>query len=98
MKYRRTPQFHEDYEELSRSVPEIYDLLDENFPLLDRALNGDSDLYRHFRIKKMQGYSDIWEGHLKNNICFTFHYENKYQSEKVCVFRRIGTHDIYNSP
>jgi hypothetical protein len=53
MKYRRTPQFHEDCEELSRSVPEIYDLLDENFPLLDQALNGDSDLFRHFRIKKM---------------------------------------------
>jgi len=98
MKYHRTPQFRDDCEELSRSVPDIYDLLAENFPLLDQALTGDGDLYQYFRIKKMQGHADIWEGHLKINICFTFHYEDDHQSEKVCVFRRIGTHNIYNNP
>lgn len=49
MKFRRTPQFLEDCENFSESFPGIYDLLDENFPLVVQALNGDSNLYQHFR-------------------------------------------------
>ena len=98
MKYIRTPQFREDCDILSRTVPNIYDLLRTSFPLVDQALNGDSSLYQHFRIKKMQGHTNIWEGHIRIDICFTFHFEIDEEREKNCIFRRIGSHQIYNNP
>ncbi len=51
------------------------------------------------RIRKMQGHSDIWEGHITMQYVFTFHTTTDPESgEIVYVFRNIGTHDIYRRP
>ncbi|MBK9093866.1 MAG: hypothetical protein WAW03_02575 [Anaerolineae bacterium] len=51
------------------------------------------------RIRKMQGHSDIWEGHITLQYVFTFHIEQDPQTgELIYVFRNIGTHDIYRRP
>ena len=46
----------------------------------------------------MQGYDEIWEGHITKDYVFTFHYETSEDDETVVVFRHIGTHDIYEKP
>ncbi|MBL7065729.1 MAG: hypothetical protein ISS49_16245 [Anaerolineae bacterium] len=51
------------------------------------------------RIRKMGGYSGIWEGHVTREIVFTFHIEKDSDTgETVYVFRNIGTHAIYREP
>ena len=45
----------------------------------------------------MEGQKGIWEGHVKINLVFTFQYDHE-DGEKVCFFRRVGTHDIYKNP
>lgn len=95
MKFRRTPQFEEDFNSLEESARKD---VKKAFPGVRDALQGNSELFRHYRIKKMKGWSEIWEGHVKLNLCFTFHYDYNDNDEKICFFRRIGTHDIYKSP
>jgi mRNA-degrading endonuclease YafQ of YafQ-DinJ toxin-antitoxin module len=95
MKFRRTPQFREDYYSFSEDDRRT---IDESFKTVALALQGDVNLYRRHRIQVMRGKSNIWEGHVKQNICFTFHYEYTEEGEKVCFFRRIGTHEVYDKP
>jgi mRNA-degrading endonuclease YafQ of YafQ-DinJ toxin-antitoxin module len=95
MKFHRTPQFKEDYNSLTESDKTA---VDDAFKNIVRALQGDVELRKQHRIKKMSGKNEIWEGHVKLNLCFTFHFENTNEGEKVCFFRRIGTHDIYKNP
>ncbi len=96
MKFLRTPQFKDDFNCLGDV--EKQNVVDA-FPRVAQALEGDVDLYRHFRIKKMQGWTNIWEGHVKgDNLCFTFHFDRTDTGAKVCFFRRVGTHDIYKKP
>ncbi|MFZ0534897.1 MAG: hypothetical protein WAM09_17140 [Anaerolineales bacterium] len=95
MKFRRTPQFREDYNSFEENDKKI---IDEAFITVAAALMGDVDQYRHHRIQSMQGWPGIWEGHIKQNICFTFHYIYTETGEKICFFRRIGTHEIYDRP
>lgn len=45
------------------------------------------------RIKKMEGFHDIWEGRITQSYRFTFQIR-----EDTCVLRRIGTHDILGTP
>lgn len=96
MKYRRTPQFREDYDRFDQAGKMA---IQEAFRTVALALEGDAELFRHHRIKVMEGTGgNIWEGHVKQNICFTFHYDKTEDGEKVCFFRRIGTHEIYGKP
>lgn len=95
MKFRRTPQFREDYNAFAEADKEI---IDEAFKSVALALQGNVERYRLHRIQAMQGMRGIWEGHIKQNICFTFHYEYTDCGEKICFFRRIGTHEIYKKP
>ncbi len=95
MIFRRTPQFQIDYNRLEKSDQKI---VQKEFPSISEALQGNVGLYRHYRIQAMQGKSNIMEGHLKDNLCFTFHYEYSDSGEKICFFRRIGTHKIYKKP
>ena len=44
-------------------------------------------------IKKMAGYSDIWEGRITYHYRFTFNIVGK-----TYILRRIGTHDILRTP
>jgi len=95
MKFRRTPKFNEDFKNLT---PQEQEDVKAAFPNVVSALQGNAVLFRKHRIKQMQGHEDIWEGHVKINLCFTFHYDKTEDGEKVCFFRRVGTHDIYNRP
>ena len=51
------------------------------------------------RIKKVQGPDDIWEMTWATDGRATFHYgESVREGEKHVVWRRIGTHAIYDRP
>lgn len=96
MKYRRTPQYWDDFQRLSETQK---DTIEKEFSNIASALEGSMELRRRHRIKKMQGHDNIWEGHVRgDNFCFTFHYEKTDDGERVCFFRRVGTHDIYKNP
>ena len=95
MKFRRTPQFREDYRCLS---DEDQLAVDEAFGSVTQALQGDVDAFRRHRLRRMEGAPGIWEGHVRHNLCFTFHYDYAEGGEKICMFRRVGTHDIYHKP
>lgn len=95
MKFRRTPQFKEDYNNLSEADRIAVDNAFNNVSL---ALQGNNQLQKYFSIHKMEGWHDIWEGHVKRNLCFTFNFTRNDTGEKICFFRRIGTHDIYDAP
>lgn len=45
------------------------------------------------RVKKMQGYPDIWEGRISKGYRFTFSL-----TQESIILRRIGTHDILKKP
>jgi len=95
MKFRRTPRFYRDYRRLTEQQKNV---VDNAFLTVSEGLQGNSEYYSMHHIKKMGGRANIWEGHVEDNLCFTFHYEYTEDGEKVCFFRRIGTHDIYISP
>jgi len=95
MIFRRTLQFLEDYQKLEEDDRiAVHDA----FEKVALALKGNTDLYNQYRIKAMQGKPGIWEGHIKQNLVFTFHYEYTNDGEKVCFFRRIGMHKVYEKP
>ena len=51
------------------------------------------------RVRKIEGYENIWEGHITVQYVFTFHVEEYPNTgEKIFVFRKIGTHKIYRNP
>ena len=94
MKFIRTKDFNRDFENL---LPEQKLLVKESFPLVVKALTGNVDLYGRFKIKKMKGHPQYYEGHLQINLVFTLEFE--YDAvQKVCKFRRIGNHSIYDNP
>jgi mRNA-degrading endonuclease YafQ of YafQ-DinJ toxin-antitoxin module len=99
MKFQRTPHFVDNYKfDISDDGRDDWD---QAFPDLVKALQGDSQLYKHFRLQKMEGRpgrNGIWEGHIKQDLCFTFQFDYLPKREKVCLFRRIGTHKIYKKP
>jgi mRNA-degrading endonuclease YafQ of YafQ-DinJ toxin-antitoxin module len=99
MKFQRTPQFAADYRSGIDNVDR--DNWDLAFPDIIKALQGNSKLHHHFRMKKMEGWpgrNGIWEGHIKQNLCFTFHFDTLENGERSCFFRRLGTHNIYKKP
>lgn len=91
MKYRRSPKFKEDFEKLPQS---IQNSVREKFRLFK-----ENSYHPSLRIKKMQGYDNIWEGHLTIEYVFTFMRETDDETgEEIITFRRIGPHSIYRSP
>jgi mRNA-degrading endonuclease YafQ of YafQ-DinJ toxin-antitoxin module len=95
MKFRRTPKFIRDFRGLTEKQKNA---VDNAFIPISYALQGNTELYSRHHIKKMRGHPGIWEGHVESNLCFTFHYDYTDDREKVCFFRRVGTHDIYRNP
>lgn len=94
MRYKRTPTFKRDLEKLP---DEIQKATKESFKLFQ-----EQPYYPYhpsLRIKRMQGYPNIWEGHVTRDYVFTFHRENDPETNDiVIVFRRIGKHSIYKKP
>lgn len=94
MRYRRTRTFHKDLQnlpgEIKERAAEKFKLFQENpFPPYHPSL----------RIKPMKGWDGIFEGHVSRQYVFTFHKETDSETgEIIFVFRRIGGHEIYDSP
>ena len=95
MRLSRTPKFFEDYDELSCKEQGY---VDEAYPFVYKALHGNQEYRSKYRLKRMEGHPKIWEGHVKDNLVFTFEFEKDSSGNKTCFFRRVGTHDIYKNP
>ena len=91
MKYRRVESFRTDFEQLPKQIQET---VKQKFELFKQDPRHPS-----LRIKKMQGHDDIWEGHITLKIVFTFQESiDEETQETTIIFRRIGSHGIYDSP
>lgn len=95
MKFRRTRQFRDDFDRLLESNKKD---IEEAFPYVVLALQGNDEYHRKYRIKRMEGHPNIWEGHVKINLCFTFHLGTDEDGKVIVFFRRVGTHQIYKKP
>lgn len=85
MKIQTTKKFDKDY----LNLPEkIKDKTDEKL-----ALFLENPQHPSLRVKKMQGYENLWEASINTNYRFTFQI-----SCDVYILRKIGTHDILNNP
>ena len=85
MKIKTTKKFDKDYARLSA---EIKGLFDQKIKLFFENQNHPS-----LRIKKMVGHPSIWEASITRQYRFTF----EIQCDTY-ILRRIGTHDIFNTP
>lgn len=96
MKFIRLPSFNDDFKYLTEHDKNI---VRNSFSDVTKALTGNVELYKKFKVKKMKKYKEdgIYEGHLEINLVFTLHFEVD-EIEKVCYFRRIGDHTIYKKP
>jgi hypothetical protein len=91
MKFRRLHTFRDDFAKLPT---EIQEQAKEKFRLFQQ-----DPAHNSLRIKKMQGQDNIWEGHVTRGYVFTFMWMNDPETgEPIAVFRRIGTHSIYDKP
>ncbi len=81
MKILYSESFKKDFLSLSTKMQKM----------AEKKLSLFSDDFRHpsLQTKKMEGLVNIWEGRVTRGYRFTFVIENK-----VCILRRIGTHDI----
>lgn len=70
MKFRRLQTFKNDFDQLPKNVQLI---AKEKFALFKN--NPVPPYHPSLRIKKMQGYEDMWEGHVSRGYVFTFTWE-----------------------
>lgn len=95
MKFRTPRPFWEEYLQLPRAIQAK---ARKTFKLFRKGAEHPPH-HPSLRIRKMGGHADIWEGHVTLDYVFTFHFETEPETgETICVFRRIGTHDIYRNP
>jgi len=85
MKTETTRPFDRDYADLPEKIKDQAD------KQLTRLLSNP----RHpsLRLKKMEGYTGIWEGRISRAYRFTFQIEGD-----TYLLRRIGTHNILKNP
>jgi mRNA-degrading endonuclease RelE of RelBE toxin-antitoxin system len=91
MRYQRTAQFEKAFRKLPREIQE------KAIAAFSRFREGFErpELHNQLHIKKVKGMEGIWEGRVDYHYRFTFHYEtDPSSSEKICLFRNIGTHSI----
>ena len=85
MRFERTERFKQDF----KSLPEAIQRRSET--QLERFL--ENPRHPSLRIKKMSGFQDIWEGRITQRHRFTLQIRGD-----TCILRRIGTHDILETP
>lgn len=85
MRLVTTQPFEKDYTALPRDIQEQ---IDKKLTLFVRDPRHPS-----LRVKKMEGFSGIWEGSVTKGYRFTFQIERE-----TYILRRIGTHDILRTP
>ncbi len=59
------------------------------------AIQGDTQLIKKYRIKRMHGTDVYWEGHLKQNLCFVYE-KTVVNGVETVTFHDIGNHTIYD--
>jgi mRNA interferase RelE/StbE len=91
MRSSRTDRFKAEFLRLSK---ENQKLAIEKFKLFAQDMSHPS-----LRVKKMNGYDEVWEGHVSMEIVFTFtKVIDPDSAEETIWFLRIGTHEIYKNP
>ncbi|MGB2762728.1 MAG: hypothetical protein WBC21_04345 [Minisyncoccales bacterium] len=80
-----TKSFEKDYKDLSAKIQKQ---LDKQLNLLLGNINHPS-----LRVKKIKGYSNIWEGRISKSYRFTFQIKRDYY-----FMRRAGSHSIFSNP
>jgi len=85
MRIQTTRPFDRDYDDLPEPIKEQTDK--------QLSLFLDNPHHPSIRIKKIKGYPKIWEGRITKNYRFTFQIEGE-----IYILRRIGTHNILNTP
>lgn len=94
MKFRRLQSFNNDFENLPLTLQQQ---AKEKFKLF--ADNPIPPFHPSLRIKKMKGFESVWEGHITRGYVFTFmQTQDEATGEITYLFRRIGTHSIYDNP
>jgi mRNA-degrading endonuclease YafQ of YafQ-DinJ toxin-antitoxin module len=81
----KTNGFKKDFAALPQAI--------QRRALKQLALFFENPKHPSLRIKKMQGYPDIWEGRISKGYRFTFTLE-----KEQIILRRIGPHDILEKP
>ncbi len=85
MQIKTTQEFIKDYKNLP---PLIQKRTDEKLRLLL-----SNPQHPSLGIKKMKGFSEIWEGRITENDRFTFQIQGD-----TFILRKIGTHDLLKRP
>lgn len=79
--FRFSNKFKKQYETMPREIQKTFN---EKLPLFLSDM-----LHPSFRVKKIQGAQNRWEGSITMKYRFTFHFDGE-----TVVFRTLGTHDI----
>lgn len=91
MKYRRTDRFKRAFERLPENI--------RRKAVAAFRLFQDNPSHPSLQIEKLAAQRDIWSGRVGQQYRFTFHYERDPETgERICVFRVIGTHEVYRKP
>lgn len=85
MQIRLTHSFERDYRELPTALQKT---VDQKLLLLLENLKHPS-----LRVKKMAGYTNVWEARVNLGSRFTFSIISK-----AYVIRRVGPHDVLRKP
>jgi mRNA interferase RelE/StbE len=85
MRLERTAQFKRDFVSLPE---EIQRRIEKQLAILLQNPRHPS-----LRIKRMEGIRDIWEGRITKSYRFTFQMKGD-----TCILRRVGRHDILETP
>lgn len=85
MELRFTRSFEKDYRGLPTTIQKLVDK-----KLLLFITNPH---YPSLRVKKMEGFDDIWEARVSRDCRFTFQ-----PLEDIWLIRRVGPHDILKKP
>jgi len=83
-------QFTRRFERMLNRLPK--NVQEATFQKLERWVQNPSHL--SLRIKRMGGYSGIWEMSVTMNYRITF----EYADSNTISLRKIGTHDILRNP
>jgi len=85
MQIKPSPKFAHDYKNLA---PLLRKRTDEQLKILL-----ENPQHPSLGLKKMKGFSDIWEARITKKCRFTFQIQGDFY-----ILRRIGTHDILKQP
>ncbi|MDX2971324.1 hypothetical protein PWY87_02795 [Kribbella solani] len=102
MKYRTASTFDRDFARLPRDHRHMYlKILGEHFlpAIAAGSFTGTPPWPKRLRVHQLAGgiYSITWSFAGPDGRA-TFHLERPDQGDTILVWRRIGTHDIYDRP